>query len=209
MIAERTSPPLPEALSASGWRNRLAELLEPGEQVAAWLETDLDGRLDFADGLLALTQRRLVTLAAGGEPTSMPLAGGLRIAHQDHAGVGRLTLVDESARLAVWRYTISRAPQALDLVDAFDRMVAGVDAPTLTDAASRRLADGPAPPAQRVAATAGRRTMAPMRPMARTATTKRMSPMVPRRSGRPRPGCCSGCGALRGLIACGCSPGSC
>jgi ATP-binding cassette subfamily B protein len=175
MIAEPLSPLASDSLLPSGWRERVGGLLEPGETLVAWLETDLNERLDFADGFLALTSRRLVSLppasapasapgsvpasAAAATPSSsradgprsLPLARGMSLSHQDHAGVGRLTLVDHQARLAIWRYTLSRAPQALDLVEAFERQLAVPGAAPERKAGDSDAVDGgrgPAPAAR-------------------------------------------------------------
>src|SRR5690554_753105 len=117
MIADPAPPNLPQTPSTTRWRAVLADLLQPGEEVVARLETDLDERLDFADGLLVLTRQRFIGLtpSAPSQPQVVPLAPDLRLTHQDHAGVGRLTLTDASARLGVWRYTLAKAPQALAL----------------------------------------------------------------------------------------------
>ena len=44
------------------WRAQLETQLESGERLVAFFEPDLDGQLEFADGLVVLTDRRLLTL---------------------------------------------------------------------------------------------------------------------------------------------------
>jgi hypothetical protein len=44
----------------SGWSNAAMALLEPDEQVLAWLEPDLDDKLYFATGAIVLTAQCLV-----------------------------------------------------------------------------------------------------------------------------------------------------
>ncbi|MDO8958295.1 MAG: ABC transporter ATP-binding protein [Rhodocyclaceae bacterium] len=105
---------LPEA-----WRGQLPARLEPGEHLIAWLEIDLDDRLDFQPGLVALTDRRLVAFAEDGR--SWPLTAALKLAHHDHAGVGTLELEDTQARLARWRYTLGKSPAALRFEREFVR----------------------------------------------------------------------------------------
>ena len=154
MIADPSPSSLPASLPPSSWRERIGELLEPGETLVAWLETDLDERLDFADGMLALTSRRLVGLPpalASGPSWSLPVARDMSLVHQDHAGIGRLTLVDARQRLATWRYTLSRAAQAVDLVDAFDRLLAGGDHEPGRAAAAASSAAAISAPAARAA----------------------------------------------------------
>jgi ATP-binding cassette subfamily B protein len=97
------------------------DLLAAGEKIQAWLEIDLDARLQFATGLLIVTDRRLLARAPGdGGWQDWPLRAGLALNHHDHAGVGALELVDAKGRLAVWRYTLSRNVAALRVIAEFD-----------------------------------------------------------------------------------------
>jgi ATP-binding cassette subfamily B protein len=99
------------------WRPALAERLEAGETVLAWFEPDLDERLHYANGLVALTDRRL--LAAAGQPAawrSFPLPSDATLRAEEHGGVGTLELVGPQGRLAHWRYTVAHAPAARRLI---------------------------------------------------------------------------------------------
>ena len=108
--------PLPDS-----WLAELRPQLGQGESVVAWLELDLDSRLHFQSGLLAVTERRLLCQAPGTRDwQSWPLRHDLALAHHDHAGVGTLELHDPHARLACWRYTLGRNPAALRLIEHFD-----------------------------------------------------------------------------------------
>ena len=100
------------------------------ENVLCTLAVDLDSQLRFANGLLALTERRLLACDANGAWAAWPLqddAGralpGLALRLFDHAGVGTLELHDAreapSRRLAGWRFTLGANPQALRLVRLF------------------------------------------------------------------------------------------
>ena len=42
------------------WQTQVEAQLAPDETLLAWLETDLDDRLRFVSGMLALTDRRLL-----------------------------------------------------------------------------------------------------------------------------------------------------
>ena len=110
----------------------LRQRLAADENVLCTLAVDLDQQLRFASGLLALTNRRLLSLSAGGEWTSWPTvdAGGpgaraLELRYFDHAGVGTLELHDPSAEpprlLAKWRFTLGADVHALRLVRLFGR----------------------------------------------------------------------------------------
>ncbi|ABE43366.1 ABC transporter ATP-binding protein [Polaromonas sp. JS666] len=96
------------------------------ENVLATLVVDLDPQLRFAQGLLALTDRRLLARGPQGDwhAWSLPSAAGareqgLQLRHFDHAGVGTLELHDAHSRLASWRFTLGGNVQALRLVRLF------------------------------------------------------------------------------------------
>ena len=111
-----SEPALPAAFAGE-----LQARLQPGEAIQAWLETDLDDRLRFASGVVAVTGRRLLARAAGaGTWQEWPLAAGLEVRHHDQAGVGTLELVDGQGRLAAWRYTLAHNLAALRLIAEFD-----------------------------------------------------------------------------------------
>ena len=109
------------------WRDRIAAMLKSGETLLATAETDLDDRLNFARGLLALTSGRLLSIpsgAAGAGAREWPLHRELQLSMQDHAGIGSLTLADTASRLAVWRFTLGQGGAFLRLVEAFERQSA-------------------------------------------------------------------------------------
>ena len=112
--------PGPSASAPDAWPAGLSLQLAPGEQIVATLEPDLDARLAFATGWLALTNRRLLARSPGDEAwTAWPLQPGLSLQHHDHAGVGTLELHDTSSRLASWRFTLAHNGAALRLADRF------------------------------------------------------------------------------------------
>ncbi len=97
--------------------------LAPGETLRARLTLDLaaDGR--FANGELLLTDRRL--LARVGDDTdaqSWWLKPGLVLRHSDSGGLAQLSLHDADQRLALWRFTLAANPQALALLQQFERV---------------------------------------------------------------------------------------
>jgi len=112
-----------EPAPSEPWRGEALTRLEPGEALEAGLVLDLDSRLHYTDGLLLVTDRRLVARRAGGEWQAWPYRTGLRLTHFDHAGVGCLELFDEAARLATWRFTLGQNPAALRLTEAFERQL--------------------------------------------------------------------------------------
>ena len=103
------------------WSGEVTPLLSAAEKTQAWVEIDLDARLHFADGLIVVTDQRLLARPPGSsEWQQWPLHGGLRLNHLDHAGVGTLELVDEQGRLACWRYTLGNNLAALRVISEFE-----------------------------------------------------------------------------------------
>jgi ATP-binding cassette subfamily B protein len=116
----------------SPWSDAVARQLEPSEDVVSWFEPDLDPRLQYSPGLVVLTGRRL--LAAGGGPPgdgwqAFPLGAGTTLLADEHAGVGTLALEGPGGRLADWRYTAGKAPEARRLVRRWKTLDDGADAP--------------------------------------------------------------------------------
>jgi len=105
----------------AGLRSQLATQ----ENVLATLVVDLNAQLRFAQGLLALTERRLLARSPEGDWTSWPVwdaadrLPALDLRHFDHAGVGTLELHEGHQRLASWRFTLAANVQALRLVRLF------------------------------------------------------------------------------------------
>ncbi|MBV2193556.1 MAG: ABC transporter, partial [Azonexus sp.] len=111
----------PEPTIPARWAADIDSRLGDGEQVQAWLETDLDQDLKFANGLVVVTNRRLLAQAAGQTAwLEWSLAAGLKLNHHDQAGVGALELIDDHGRLATWRYTLARNLAALRVITEFD-----------------------------------------------------------------------------------------
>ncbi|MBP6188721.1 MAG: ABC transporter ATP-binding protein [Azonexus sp.] len=103
------------------WAPAVETKLATGEKIQAWLEIDLDNRLQYAAGLVLVTDRRFLAFAPGNtHGQEWPLRGGLTLGHFDHAGVGALELVDENGQLATWRYTLAKNLAALRVIAEFD-----------------------------------------------------------------------------------------
>ncbi|MGI5863583.1 MAG: ABC transporter ATP-binding protein [Myxococcales bacterium] len=112
---------VPESL-----RGPLEAALEPGEKLLAVLRLDLDESLSFSEGLVALTQRRLVALRKGAEAVaSWPLDDVASVTARDRAGLGALEAFSETGRLACWRYTVARAGEAKAFAESFQTVRAG------------------------------------------------------------------------------------
>ncbi len=103
---------------------------EPGEVVRATARFDLDERMRFTDGWLALTDRRLVgdrpASSDGTEATadgirSWPLDARTRVDVRIRGGVGRLEVSRDGAVAARWLFTAAQAKAIHALEDAFDQ----------------------------------------------------------------------------------------
>ncbi len=94
--------------------------LASGETVLATVPIDLDTRLRYAHGLLAVTSQGLrAWTSESGQWQAWGWQEGLMLHRSDHAGVGCVELSDRQARLARWRYTLGHDLAALRLVEAF------------------------------------------------------------------------------------------
>jgi ATP-binding cassette subfamily B protein len=103
--------------------------LEPGEQVLAASRFDLDGRMRFTDGWIALTDRRLIADAPASAdaagvttpgPRSWPLRDDTRLDVHLRSAVGRIELSEQGRVIARWLFTPARAKGVHALEDAFD-----------------------------------------------------------------------------------------
>ncbi len=83
----------------------------------------MDAQLHFAAGLLIVTDKRLISAQRDANSqlvwSSWALLAGMAFEHHDHAGVGTLSLVDATQRLASWRFTLSHNVTAMRLQEIF------------------------------------------------------------------------------------------
>ncbi|MEL4180816.1 cyanophycin metabolism-associated ABC transporter [Roseateles sp. PN1] len=105
----------------------LQSRLLTNENVQAQLEVDLDSRMQFASGLLALTNQRLLAWdPATAVWSEWALTPGMEMRISDHAGIGSLELIEGAQRLAQWRFTLQINLQAQRWQEAFEnRAVVG------------------------------------------------------------------------------------
>jgi ATP-binding cassette subfamily B protein len=123
--ATPNTPALPGPALPAPWLEAVNAELAADEKLLAWLEIDLDSGLRFTDGLIVLTDRRLLTRsAADASWQTHGFAQGLSLTRRDHSGVGSLELFAENARLAIWRYTLSADIAAGRLIEHFTRQLA-------------------------------------------------------------------------------------
>ncbi|WP_296509129.1 ABC transporter ATP-binding protein [Rhodoferax sp.] len=120
MTSEAPAFPAPSGDLPTLWREAVQKQLHPHENVLAVLEVDLDLQLHFVKGLVLLTNQRLLACEGKSQVWSTwELQAGQTLHHHDHAGVGHLNLLDASALLGSWRFTLGQNLQAIRLVDQF------------------------------------------------------------------------------------------
>ena len=106
------------------WRSDLQ--LVPGETVVSALQLDLDLRLHFVDGMLLVTDRRLLARGSVDDVWhTWSYRPGLKLTHHDHAGVGHLELQDEHGLLASWCFTLGQNLLAIRLLEHFTAQLDG------------------------------------------------------------------------------------
>ena len=101
------------------WEVAAQGQLAPGEQVLAWLETDLDQRLRYARGVVLLTDGRLLSASTTDTEVSWqswPLEEGTDLRSHEHGGAGAVELVAPTGRLTHWRFTAGQSAAAGRLV---------------------------------------------------------------------------------------------
>jgi ATP-binding cassette, subfamily B, bacterial len=129
-LSERPAEPayLPEA-----WQRSLQPQLAADEQPIAWFDPDLNSRLHFADGIVVLTNQRILSgtgpeaaeskhsragsIAATWE--SWPLESVASIRSREQAGLGTMELLGQSSLLGSWRFTAARSAQSTQFVQRF------------------------------------------------------------------------------------------
>jgi ATP-binding cassette subfamily B protein len=132
---------------AGNLRGLIDARLLSGETPLAWLETDLDESLHFAEGLVVLTDRRLLSAGPKGvygsssqnaDFQAWTLDASVSLRTRDQAGTGTLELIGDQARECHWRYTAAKATSAHRLVERLDRLRKG-DQPEEEESSSEIL----------------------------------------------------------------------
>ncbi len=128
---------LPASLEA-----RVKKQLLHGEQVLGWLESNLTPSLQFADGLVLLTQQRLISFeaeetsdvasqaSARGNWKDWPISEIASLHLRDRAGLASLELIGRDRLLNVWRFSSRKLTQARHLVQGFESLRAVSDSPS-------------------------------------------------------------------------------
>ena len=118
--------PADAAVLPETWRADVNACLVEGEKIVAQLEIDLDAALQFHQGIIVLTNRRLLAKQGDAEWQSSDLRAGLVLTYRDHAGIGALALCDASRLLGQWHYTLNHGGALRRLMERFHEHVAAV-----------------------------------------------------------------------------------
>jgi len=112
------------------WAKTLAgPRLEKNEAPLTWFEPDLNLRMQFAQGLVVLTDRRILSIdIASGACDQWPITPDLSLTARDNAGIGRMELSSPKGRLSLWRYTAAKASGARRMVERLEALHHGVEA---------------------------------------------------------------------------------
>ena len=104
------------------WRADLQTRLRAHENVQGTLAVDLDHALHFNEGVLVLTDQRLLAKTDKSEGwLTWDLSPNLTLRHSDQGGVGQLDLLGPDGLLARFRFTLKHNVAALRLAELFQR----------------------------------------------------------------------------------------
>ncbi len=110
-------------------RKRLVrQELDAGESVLAWFEPDLEPALRYAQGVVVLTDRRILAGQAGANGDgawrwrSWPLGEIQALETRERAGLGQIDLLGPSERLHHWRFTSAQARGAARLTQRLEAL---------------------------------------------------------------------------------------
>ena len=102
------------------WADALLSQLADEENILAWLRIDLNTQLHFSEGLVVVTNQRLLAKMADDEIwQEWRYRQGLLLTQRDHAGIGYLELFDVHERLAYWRYRLGNDIAVSQLIRYF------------------------------------------------------------------------------------------
>jgi len=120
------SPQAATTVVPEPWRGEISSATA-GDTVVACLELDLNHQLRFEQGIVVLTEKRLLAKAPGeNQWRSWAFHPGLVLAHRDHAGVGTMDLCDENGLLARWHHTLGQDTALRRLTEQFQERIAAL-----------------------------------------------------------------------------------
>lgn len=114
------SPPDGWAAVDASLRQLATSNLQSGENVVAFMTSDIDQDRFYRQTLLVLTDRRFLSVSHDKGVHDWSLENLDKLKTKDRAGLGTLELLAPDRRLAAWHYTIAQGPSALVLSDRFE-----------------------------------------------------------------------------------------
>ncbi|WP_162085189.1 ABC transporter ATP-binding protein [Sulfuriferula nivalis] len=105
----------------AAWADEIRTQLASDEQVVAWMHLDLNAQLQFVDGLLVLTNKRLLAthIRQNSSWQVVDISVNSIMHRRDHAGVASIDVEDTSGRQATWHYTLAHNSAAQRLTQIF------------------------------------------------------------------------------------------
>ena len=119
-----------------------------------WVETDLDANLNYAIGLLAVTESRVIGIHAETAASSSPVIESWllsdigQVSSKEHGAIGTFELRTSAGTTRVWRYTVGKAVAIHKLIQQIEKLQqAGPDAEDNDDTEAAELVpDAALPP---------------------------------------------------------------
>lgn len=138
----------------SDLRRLAVEQLQSGESARMWAETDLDANLNYAVGLLAVTESRVIGIHAEKAASSSPVIESWllsdigQVSSKEHGAIGSFELRTSAGTTGVWRYTVGKAAAIHKLIQQIEKLQqAGPDAEDNDDTEAAGLEpEAPLPP---------------------------------------------------------------
>ena len=102
------------------WQASVQEALQSSEKILAVVELDLDSGLHFNNGILLITDMRILARESSqANWVEWPYHSGLTMTFHDRPSIGYLELSNEKVQLARWCFTRSHNLSARSLMDKF------------------------------------------------------------------------------------------
>ncbi|MBM3971517.1 MAG: ABC transporter ATP-binding protein [Planctomycetes bacterium] len=138
----------------SDLRRLVVEQLKSGEHARMWVETDLDANLNYATGLLAVTESRVIGIRVETTASSQPVIESWllsvvgQVSAKEHGAIGTFELRTAAGTTSIWRYTVGKAVIVHKLVQQIEKLkLAEGDVDEADDTEEAELEpDAPLPP---------------------------------------------------------------
>ncbi|GDY10148.1 ABC transporter [Planctomycetia bacterium] len=112
----------------SDLRRLVVEQLQSGDRARMWVETDLDVNLNYATGLLAVTESRVIGIHTQNVASSKPVIESWllsdigQVSSKEHGAIGTFELRTTAGTTTAWRYTVGKAVAIHKLVQLIEKL---------------------------------------------------------------------------------------